>query len=485
MTQSSPPSPSADEGQERDLSGVDAKPASSAYRLYVLVVLTLVYTFNFVDRQIMGILAPAIQRDLGLNDTQLGILTGIAFAFLYTTVGIPIARIADKTNRVNIVAISLALWSGFTALSGFAQNFVQLTLARIGVGIGEAGGSPPSHSLLSDFYPKEKRAGALAVYALGIPIGVTLAYLGGGWMVQNFDWRTAFIVIGLPGVLFALLVKLTIKEPQRNQEDVAAVSDGFANLTVTEPKGVVEETAFRITRVFPQKIRMSAFSEVAILWRAARHLLSIKSYRNIVIGLSAGSFVSYAVAAWIVTFFTRSHPDFASSKVYFWLGLINGTAYVLGVIIGGNLVDRLAKKNKAAYGWVPAFALTLNIPFFLGAMWAPSPVWSLILWWPSHLLTGFYLGPCFALAQTLAPVSIRALSTAIFFFILNMIALGLGPTTVGVLSDFLSGVQDLTSEQALRVALSVAGIAGLVSIWGFIRLTKSLPEDWRKATGDS
>ncbi|MEL7489055.1 MAG: MFS transporter, partial [Pseudomonadota bacterium] len=201
--------------------GLEAKdkPISDAYRLYVLILLTAVYTFNFVDRQIMGILAEDIKTDLGLSDSQLGILIGFAFAVLYTTLGIPIARIADRANRVTIISLSLACWSAFTAICGTAQNFLQLAMARVGVGIGEAGGSPPSHSLISDLYPKEKRAGALAVYALGIPVGVTFAYLGGGWVSENFNWRVTFLALGLPGVLLALIVKFTIREPQRGAQE--------------------------------------------------------------------------------------------------------------------------------------------------------------------------------------------------------------------------------------------------------------------------
>ncbi len=470
-----------------DVSAGTAAPKpgiSRAYRIYVLVILTIVYTFNFLDRQIMGIVAPAVQADLGLSDSQLGVLGGIAFAALYTTLGIPFARLADRYNRVTIITLSLAAWSGFTALCGTAQNFTQLVLARVGVGIGEAGGSPPSHSLISDFYPKEKRAGALAVYALGIPIGVTMAYLGGGWVLQNFDWRTTFLALGIPGVLFAIFVKLTIKEPERGGTEVSAADDAFKGLKITEPVGPVEKVLRTLTIAFPSKMRGSVFSELASLWRAAKHLLSIPSYRAIVIGLTAGSFASYALANWIVVFFNRSHPDFGTGELYFWLGLINGTAYVLGVFVGGNLVDKLAVKNKAAYGWVPVGALALNVPFFLGAMWVDDPVLSLILWWPSHLLTGFYLGPCFALAQTLAPVSIRALSTAIFFFILNMIALGFGPTYVGLLSDILaSGAMD--NERSLRIALSSVVFAVVISIFGFLYLAKKIPGDWAKATGDN
>lgn len=471
--------------QQSSVTAPQSASTGRLYRIYVLFILTAVYTFNFLDRQIMGIVAPAVQADLGLNDSQLGILSGFAFAVLYTTLGIPFARLSDRYNRVTIISIALASWSGFTALCGTAQNFAQLALARVGVGIGEAGGSPPSHSLISDFYPKEKRAGALAIYALGIPIGVTCAYLGGGWILQKFDWRTTFLALGLPGLLFAILLKLTVREPVRGGVEDAGTTDVFKSLRVETPDGGFEHLLYSMTSIVPKKARSGVFSELASLWRAAKHLLSIKSYRAIVIGLTAGSFASYAIASWIVVFFRRSHPEFETGNVYFWLGIINGTAYVLGVLIGGNLVDRLAAKNKAAYGWVPVVALALNAPFFLGAMWVNDPVLSLILWWPSHLLTGFYLGPCFALAQTLAPVSIRALSTAIFFFILNMIALGFGPTFVGVFSDILSKGVGLGAELGLRIALSSVAVAGLISIAGFFYLTRTISADWAKATGDN
>ncbi|MEL7487760.1 MAG: hypothetical protein AAGJ87_11165, partial [Pseudomonadota bacterium] len=265
------------------------------------------------------------------------------------------------------------------------------------------------------------------------------------------------------------------------QEEAAAV-DAFKSLSVTEPKGRVEGVVYAATRLLPTKAAHSVFSELAGLWRAAKHLLAIPSYRGIVIGLTAGSFASYAIAGFIVPFFARSHPDFARSDVLLWLGLINGTAYVLGVLVGGRLVDHYAKKDKAAYGWIPAIAMLANAPFFLGAMWVSNPVLSLVLWWPSHLLTGFYLGPCFALAQTLAPVSIRALSTAIFFFILNMIALGFGPTYVGIMSDVFAA--SYGSATGLRIALSTVLVAGFVSIAAFIWLTKQINRDWAQATGE-
>ena len=456
--------------------------SGKAYRLYVLFLLTGVYTFNFIDRQIIGILSPAIKEDLGLADWQLGILKGFAFAVLYTTLGIPIARLADRKNRVTIIAIALGLWSGFTAISGAAANFTQLTLARVGVGIGEAGGSPPAHSLISDYFPKEKRAGALAIYAMGIPIGIALAYLGGGWVMQTFGWRMAFVVIGLPGLAMALLLKMTVREPQRGGMEDESHGDAFKALRITEPTGVLERLIFSICKLLPTTLRASVFNEIAATWRAARHLLSISSYRAVVIATTAVSFTSYANGTWIVDFYSRSHPDFSLLKVLFWLGIISGTAYAGGTFLGGYVVDKLAKKDKRMYGFVPAIALALSAPVFLMAIWVGNPVLSLIFMAPVNLAIGFYLGPCFALAQTLAPVSIRALSTAIFFFILNMIALGFGPTLTGVLSSALTG--GLGEELALRVSLTVISFVSLYGAWMFYLTGKRLPADWAKATGE-
>lgn len=437
---------------------------SSAYRWYVLVLLTAVYTFNFIDRQIIGILSPAIKADLGLSDWQLGILKGFAFALIYTVLGIPIARLADRMNRVKIISVSLALWSGFTAISGAAQNFTHLALARVGVGIGEAGGSPPAHSLISDYFPKEKRAGALAFYAMGIPIGIAFAYLAGGWLTQVFSWRVAFVVIGLPGVLLALLLVLTVKERPRGAFDEAN-GDPLANETDKEAS-----------------IADIARQEFVAAWNAAVHLLSIPTYRNVAIAGTAISFTGYASGGWIVDFYSRTHADFSILQVYFWLGIISGVCYAGGTFIGGRIVDHFAVKDKRMYGFVPAVALVLNAPFFAISIWTESPVVSLFFQAPVNLALGFYLGPMFALAQTLAPVRIRALSTAILFFIINIIALGFGPTSVGVISSLLT--PSLGEGDALRWALTMVSTSGILAAWMFYRTGKSVPADWEQATGE-
>lgn len=453
-----------------------------AYRTYVLFLLTGVYTFNFIDRQIIGILSPAIKADLGLADWQLGVLKGFAFAVLYTTLGIPIARLADRKNRVTIISIALALWSGFTAISGAAMNFTQLALARVGVGIGEAGGSPPAHSLISDYFPKEERAGALAVYAMGIPIGVAFAFLAGGWLTQTFSWRVAFVVVGLPGLIMAVLLKLTVREPPRGALDAKTDSDGFQALRVTEPIGEFERLMQTVFKLFPTNMRATAFSETATIWRAAKHLLSIPTYRAIVIGTTAISFSTYANGTWIVDFYVRSHSTFPILQIYLWLGIISGTAYAAGTFLGGYLVDKFAAKDKKFYGYIPAIALLLNVPAFFVVIWHPNPVVSLVFQVPVQLAIGFYLGPAFALAQTLAPISVRALSTAVFFFILNMIALGFGPTMAGFISSALTGA--FGEELALRVSLTIVSLTALLGAWMFYQAGKRIKIDWAKATGE-
>ena len=462
----------------------DGAAVSPNYRFYVLVMLTIVYTFNFIDRQIIGILSPAIKADLGLADWQLGILKGFAFAVLYTTLGIPIARLADKTSRVNIISIALAMWSGFTVISGACQNFTQLALARVGVGIGEAGGSPPSHSLISDYYPKEKRAGALAFFAMGIPIGISLAYLGGGWIMENFSWRMAFVVVGAPGLIAAIIVKLTIKEPPRGaMEDATALAAQKTEIPKMDaPQSGFERGLKSILSIAPEKWRATLFGELATVWRAAVHLMSIPTYRAAVFGATAISFSTYANGTWIVDFYTRSHPEFSLLTVLFVLGIISGTTYVAGTFLGGFLVDKLAAKNMRNYGYIPAIALVLNAPVFLIVIWHPSALVSLIFQAPAHLLVGFYLGPSFALAQTLAPVQFRALSTAIFFFILNMIALGLGPTVTGVLSSALA--PSMGEAQALQVALTMVSTSGLLAAFWYFQTGKRVAGDWKKATGE-
>lgn len=420
--------------------------SSPRYSYFVLGVLTLVYTFNFVDRQLIAILSPAIKEDLGLSDSVLGLMKGLAFAVLYTTLGIPIAWLADRWNRVSIISIALAMWSGFTALSGFAANALQLTLARIGVGIGEAGCSPPAHSLISDYFPKEKRASALAIYALGIPFGQMFAFLAGGWVLQELGWRNAFFVVGIPGVLLAILMKLTVKEPIRGAQDKDAA--------------VAEPIKFK---------------------QGLKKLLTIPTYWGVTAAVTLASFTGYGTGLWVVDFYRRTY-ELAYTEITVPLALLNGVAYGIGTFLGGYLTDRFGRKDKGAYAWLPAIGMLITIPAGWLSLWSPTPFWAFFWSAPFLIGLGIYLGPSFSLIQTLAPVRLRAFATAFFFLILNLIALGFGPLWVGALSDILAASYgDVTG---LRIAMTTLGAFSLAAVGAFYWTSKKLPADWKKAMGE-
>ena len=421
-----------------------SKPESNAYRNYVLFILTLVYAFNFIDRQIIGILSPFIKADLGLDDAQLGWLKGIYFALLYTILGIPLAWLADRYSRVNIIGISLTLWSGFTALSGMATNFTQLALARIGVGIGEAGGSPPSHSIISDLFPKEKRAGALAIYSLGIPFGIMLAFFASAFFLKggSADWRIVMLAVGLPGVLLAILLKLTVREPLRSGN-------------------------------------MQSQAGQAKSWASIKTLLSIKSWWGMCFAISFGSFANYAISTWMIDFYVRAHAGLDVTSLLITIGIINGTAYAGGVWLGGVLVDKIGKTNRAAYGLVPGVAMLIGGPAYYMSLQVGSLNTSIALLAVLLITSGTYLGPSFALAQTLAPVKVRAMSTALFFFVLNIIALGGGPTFVGILSESLTAQHG--QVEALRISLSWLAVPYALSIAAFFWTARQIPRDWDAA----
>ncbi len=418
----------------------------SRYRYTVLALLTVVYAFNFVDRQILGILAPYIQADLGLDDKQLGLLSGFYFALFYTVVGLPIAWLADRYNRVTIVSVSLALWSGFTAVCGLANNYVQLALARMGVGIGEAGGSPPSHSMISDLFSANERAKALGIYSLGIPLGIMAAYFASAALLGEADlnWRVVFFAVGLPGVALAVVVKLVIKEPVRGATD-----------SVSLP------------------------AEKASFGQALATLLKIPSYWAMCLGISAASFLAYGLSSFSVLYLSRQFPDFPISQLLIWLGVAHGVAYSGGTYLGGVIADRWGQKTKAGYALTPVVGLLIGLPCLLAALWSDDIVVALTLLSLYLIAIGTYLGPSFSVAQNLAPVSVRATSTAIFFFVLNMIALGGGPTLVGYLSNRFT--EQTNATEALRWSLTWVSLAAVFAVVFFLWAALTLPKDWEHA----
>ena len=419
------------------------KYARPAYRYYVLVLLTLVYTFNFIDRQLLAILQESIKADLLLSDSQLGLLTGFAFAIFYVTAGIPIARWADNANRRNIVAQAIGTWSFMTAISGAVQNYTQLLLARVGVGVGEAGGSPPSHSIISDIFPPERRAGALSFYSMGINFGFLLGFLLGGWLYEFFNWRVAFVVVGVPGIVIALIVRFTIAEPVRGMADQRQAA------ATTEPFGTV----------------------LRILWERI-------SFRHMAMAAAMNAFAVYSMNSWTASFMIRSF-GLSSGEVGTWLALILGAGGAIGLMCGGLLAERLAIKDMRWYMWIPAIAAFGAVPFAFATYSAQTPALALVMFIIPGFLATVYLGNTLAMAHGLVGLRMRALTSAILFFVLNLIGLGLGPWSVGVLSDWLE--PSLGAESLRQALLYLVPSASIISGIHFLFAARHLRADLARA----
>ena len=379
-------------------------------RNYTLGILTLVYTFNFIDRQLLSILQEAIKTELLLTDAQLGLLTGFAFAMFYVTAGVPIARLADRSNRRNIVAASVGLWSFMTAISGFVQNYAQLLLARIGVGIGEAGGSPPSHSIVSDIFPKEQRASALSFYSTGVNLGIMFGFLFGGWLNEFFGWRVAFLVIGVPGIILAGIVFATVPEPIRGLLENKKASDAQV-----------------------------PFSEVvAGLWQR-------KTFRHMAFACGLNAFAGYGTVNWAASFFIRSH-GMTTGELGTWLALSTGLVGAIGIFAGGFLGDKLGARDTRWYLWVPGLSTLLVVPGMLVVFLTSNTFLALVCMFVPGFLQNIYLGNSIATTHNLVGLRWRSTSSAILFLILNIIGLGLGPFAVGLLSDMFDpslGIESL------------------------------------------
>ena len=387
---------------------------SMSARYYAVGLLTVVYTFNFIDRQLLSILQESIKADLLLSDQQLGLLTGIAFAMFYVTAGIPIARWADRGNRRNIVALAIGVWSFMTAISGLVQNYVQLLLARMGVGVGEAGGSPPAHSIISDIFPPERRASALAFYSMGVNIGILFGFLAGGWLNEIFDWRTAFFVVGAPGLIIALIVRYTLREPIRGLSEQRQVE------TQTVP-----------------------FTNVLNL------LMSRPAFKHMAFGAALNAFAGYSTSSWTASFMIRSH-GMSTGELGTWLAMIMGFGGAVGVFAGGVIAERLARKDVRWYMWLPALTGLICVPFMVANYMVAGAYTALIVSIIPGILFNVYLGNTLAMTHGLVGLRMRALASAILFFILNLIGLGLGPWVIGLLSDLLAPT---LGQESLRHAM--------------------------------
>jgi MFS family permease len=435
--------------------GITNMAQARSHRTWAISVLIVVYIFNFIDRQVLSILQEEIKADLGLNDFQLGLLTGLTFAAIYCTVGIPVARLADGGNRKGVVAVSLAIWSAFTALCGLAGNFWHLLIGRLGVGLGEAGGSPPAHAMISDLYEKERRGRALAIYSAGLYIGTLLGYWLGGALADTFSWRDAFVLVGLPGVAFSVVVWTTVREPARGLSGTPSAA------SVT----------------FVQSFRK--------LW-------AIRAFRYYALASGAGLFVTYGVGNWMPPFLSRTYgawayPDFqhalglcgstvvngvndcvamSSTEIGLIYGTVAGIAGAIGTLLGGYFADRLGAKDRRWFLWIPMWGKLIGGPLFIASMFAPNAELSLLLYAPAIGLAAMYLAPAVAITHHLVAPGMRAMSSAVLFFIFNMIGLGFGPTLLGATADWFSantGLGQFSLQWAM--AACVAAMYPLSLLW--------------------
>lgn len=422
------------------------------YRYYVLAMLTSAYVFNMIDRQILSILQEPIKQELGLTDSQLGLLTGFAFAAFYVTLGLPIARWADRGVRRNIIAMSVGLWSIMTAVCGLAQNFWQLLLARMGVGIGEAGCTPPAHSMLSDMFPPQKRATAVGTYNVGISIGILFGFLMGGWLQEFFGWRVALFAVGMPGLVLALIIRLTVAEPPRG------FAGGGGQMEVAGENGSA-----------------SIVDVVKLLW-------SKRTFRHMVLAAGLWALASYGFLTWLPSFLIRSH-GLSTGTIGTWLALIMGIGGGAGTFLGGHLADRLGRSDSRWYLWVSAACAAMSLPFLLVIFATDSSTVALfcIILPGSVLMT--YFACVITITHALVENRMRAVSSAVVLVVTNVLGVGSGPLLIGVVSDLLVPA---TGAESLRYALLMVTVsASLLSVLHFVLAARHIRHEAVSLSGSA
>ena len=405
-------------------------------RALTLTLLTFAYFFSYMDRQILAILQEDIRADLHLSDTQLGLLAGFAFALFYATLGLPVARLADRGNRVTIIAVALALWSAMTAVCGLAQNFVQLLAARIGVGVGEAGSSPPSHSIIADLYSPEKRAGAMGIYSLGVVLGSAFGTMIGGYVASLYGWRVAMFTVGLPGLVLAVVIKLFVVEPRRGLSDVQIVAHA-------QDQGAMPSLGAGFASMFRD--------------RAAVHL---------VMGVTVTSLIGYGHAAFGPSFLIRS-LGFDKLQIATQVAPIAALCATISAVGGGWLANKVAVRfGVYAQSWLILAMKLVGLPLSFLFYFATDAQTALLIYFASLLLISSYLGPTFAMIQGLAPMRMRALWAAITLLVINLFGLGLGPTLVGLISEQLKPAY---GQESLRWAMISLAAATPWACWHYWR----------------
>jgi len=423
--------------------GDDVKPQGGKYRWYVVSMLFAIYALNFLDRQVINILGESIKRELNISDTRLGLLMGTAFALFYSTLGLPIARLADRANRVNIIALALLLWSGFTAACGLAGNYLQLFVLRLGVGIGEAGGTPPSQSLIADYFSHKERALAFALFNAGPSLGGFLGFLLGGYAGDWFGWRTAFMMAGAPGLLAALLLKATVREPVR---------------------GRVDGLELQALRVAP-------------LGNTLRSLLRRPSYLWLITGSSFSIFSIYVAGAWLPSLFIRLH-GYSGHQIGRWLALSAGLGGMLGSFGGGAVAMLFKMRWARGELWLTIVCCALVTPLMLATVQSRNTNVALAAMFALYVFGWVWVSPTSSLIQRVVPIRARALAVGCMLFLSSVTALAFGPPLVGFASDAL---QASSGPQSLRIAMSWASIAGVLAAFSYLMASRYIVKDVQRS----
>ena len=435
--------------KEDTAAGERPAAASPAYVRYVIGLLLAVGVFNFLDRQIFAVLLDSIKQEFALSDTELGLLGGVAFSIFYVTVGIPIAWLADRLNRRNIIALSVATWSVMTALCGLSAGFFTLFAARIGVGVGEAGSGPPSQSLIADYVPPEKRGGAMAILGLNLPLGILIGFLVGGRIAEYFGWRAAFYVVGIPGLILALIVRFTLREPERGHAD---------KLSTTEP--------------------------VPPIFASLKYFLARPTFRHIPLGAALFTLAAWGQLTWLPAFFHRVH-GMSTAEAGTWLALVVGLGGAVSVVGGGFLSDWIANKTGDVrwYPWLSALSIVIAWPFAFVIFLSASPYPALAGLIVTTLLSQSWIGPVNAMIQGVAGLRRRALASSMFYFLINLVSYSLGAFLIGVASDIFTPIY---GNQSLRYSL--LSLTLIFQAWAavhFFLAARSVREDLAAAKAEA